>query len=1212
MHESASKPAGPPPAAIEPADPPIPEDLLRVNIRFFKSSTLALIDSGCIVTICSAELFSRLSANQIFVRSEHREIFRTADGQQFTSLGCYSIPFFIKNTEFRHIFHVAPKLQEQCILGKDFLKQNNLILDTSNKKLHSSTDRNISFLLTDTRLPCFNIITEKQQEFDLSYLNEPEKSIITKIITKYKSIFASNVTELGCTNLVEHHIEVNGPPFARPPYRIPITLRPRVREYVKDMLNSGIIQKSNSEYSSPVVIVLKNNKFRFTTDFRILNTMIPKSNWPIPRIEQALEQLAGSRYFSVIDLKTGFFQVPLAEDSRKYTAFTVEGIGHFEYLRLPQGLKSSPGTFQSLMEKVFEKELNDFVIIYIDDICVHSRTRELHEKHLNIVMQRIKEANLRIAKDKGKWFQTRLDFLGHVIDEHGVSPDERKLKAVSEFPRPKTIKELRGYLGLCNFYRKFVIMYSEKASPLYELLKKKNKTFTWTDAAEGAFQCLKSALISAPLLRYPIYTKPYILYVDTSQKGVGAILSQIQPLSLFANKNTDGAEEEFVVSYFSCHLTDKEAAYSASEKECYGLIRSIKHFFHYLYGTEFTVYTDHAALTYLQTKSVLTNPRLQRWSLFLQDFNFKIIYKKGSTHQNADALSRAPVNYISSTYKVDDFIKAQQEDSFCKIVLSNLEKNPPEGTPGDDASNNMEATAEPPAFHFTKSGLLVNSEGKVVVPNSLQKEILEITHNHFSQGAHFGFHRTLGTLKTKYWWSSMRNDVKEFVAACLLCARRKQKIMPKAPLQPIPTANYIMEICSSDILGPLPESRRGNRYVLLFREFMTKYMFGIAMKDQRADTVVRKSIKHIFLKEGFPSIIITDGGANYQSKLNTSLLRHLGIKQIRITAYHAQANGSAEAGCKFLGDQITMHAHENREIWDDILPHSLYHYNNTPNSDTKDTPNYLFRARDLQTPIDLQPPNRNRYLEDDENIDNEEAEASSFSEHWHLALDVAKSKLDKAKEKQAKYYNQDCREVDFEVGDQVLIKEGKTQTGKFFFRFTSPRIIVKKVSKINYLVKRPGDNHSTMVHCNRMVMWKPARNNDNKADPQPPTASTYRSNLTDNNNDHFDPNDESDFHGFEEQVTSATKIANSKSDETRKRQTNRLLPEADTRLESVQRSQRHLEAHDSPDDANRTGQPAQYNELRSILKTAELEARTGRTLRPRIIRPLRFRLPDEN
>jgi len=1208
-------------STIEPAQPYRSDKLYHVNISFPNSSSHALVDCGSAVTLCSSRLFSRLSASYIIERSHHIEQFRTATGEILSSLGCYSIPFHINQIDFRYVFHIIPNLQEECILGIDFMRQNDIILDTARDLLsHYQGDWFIPLQLTPKRASfCYSITTNDEPKFNLSHLNDDERQMIEPVLNEYKHIFTSDIKKLGCTNAIEHHIEVEGPPFARPPYRLPITLKPKVREYINDMLNSGIIQRSDSPYSSPVVIVQKNNKFRFTTDFRFLNNQIARCNQPIPRIEQSLESLAGSRYFTLIDMKAGFFQVPLTPESRKYTAFTIEGIGHFEYLRSPQGLKTSPGVFQKLMETIFARELNDYVTIYIDDLCVFSRTLPQHILNVRSVLKRLEECNLTVAADKGDFLKRELIYLGHTVNEFGIKPDKKKLTAVTEFPRPTNVKETRSFLGLVNWYRRFIIMFSEKASPLYALLEKKQTKFCWTNEAEGAFQSLKLALTSAPLLRYPLYQRKYILYVDTSSKGIGCVLSQRQPLYPDPDDNIERPDdEEYVIGYFSCHLKEKEAAYTASEKECYGLVRSIKNYNHYLFGTTFDVYVDHFALTFLQTKAVISNARLQRWSLFLQQYDFKIFYKKGSTHQNADALSRAPVNNISRDFKIDFYVKdivdAQLNDSFCQALIREINRSPLEGTTGTIPSQKeKEGGDDLPSFHILDSGLLVNSERKIVVPKTLQKEIMVNAHDHFTQGAHFGFQKTLQGIKLKYWWKGMYDDIQQYVAACLPCARRKQKIMPKAPLQPLPTSQFIFQTCSSDIYGPLPPTRKGNCYILIFRELMTKFAFFIPMKDQKASTVVRKQIKHIFLKEGFPHRILHDGGANYVSKLNSALLKELGIKQIRTTAYHPQTNSESEILCKLITNLVTQHVHANREIWDVLIDYIAHHYNTRPHITTKEIPYYALRVRDCLTPLDLTPPNRYRSLEDDEAIDSSEAEESSFSTHYHNALTLVRANMVIAKDKQAKQYNKNIRPVSFNVEDQVLIKEGKVQTGKFFFRFSTPRIVDKKISEVNYLVRRPEDNHSTIVNVNRMVLWKAAKPEKRKNKTKNSIQSDESSDESDADDrgqheprfNQFDPDDDSDFYGFEsdlEENNDSNTNPTISQHSFQNTENTFYRPDSST----TQKAPQALRENDTG-ARPKTGL-SRENPLRSILKIKTLEEQTGRVLRPKIIRPLRFLL----
>jgi hypothetical protein len=363
---------------------------------------------------------------------------------------------------------------------------------------------------------------------------------------------------------------------------------------------------------------------RFCVDYRQLNKITLLDPHPIPRIDDISDRLQGSKWFSTLDLKCGYWQGEVEPDSIAKTAFNTPD-GHYEWFKLPFGLKNAPSDFARSMQLVFGNLL--FVEVYLDDITVHSKTLEEHCEHLTIVANKIKEVDLRINPDKCTWLAKSVKLLGHIISENGVSMDPEKVEAIQSIKPPKNVKQVQQFLGICNYYRKFVKDFSSIAAPMYNLLKKDVK-FIWTQECEEAFQLLKSFLMSQPIIRQPVYTQPFILYTDASALAIGANLSQV-----------DADNNEYVCFYASRLLKGAELHYTISEKECLAVIYAVKFFRIYLFGQNFKVVTDHSALTWLMSIKN-ANGRLMRWSLYLQEYEFQIFYRKGRQHTNVDILSR--------------------------------------------------------------------------------------------------------------------------------------------------------------------------------------------------------------------------------------------------------------------------------------------------------------------------------------------------------------------------------------------------------------------------------------------------------------------------------------------------------------------------------------------------------------------------------------------
>ena len=468
---------------------------------------------------------------------------------------------------------------------------------------------------------------------------QPELKLLKKDRVRFNlvmknmiEIFAYDVRDLKTCNVGKHRIRtLNIPPIYVPPYRKSMSEREVLKEEIKLMLKLGIIEQSKSAWSSPVVLVpKKDGTKRFCVDYRKLNAATITENWPLPRIQDILDRLSGSKWFSALDLTSGYWQIEMDGSSKEKTAFTTPD-GHYQFTRMPFGLKNAPAEFSRIMHQVLGNR--SYVEIYLDDITIHSKTLEEHFEHISQVAKALKEANLRIKPSKCKWFASKLNILGHVVSGEGVAMETGKIKAISEREPPKTVKQIQQFLGICNYYRRFIKEYAKIAQPLFKLLKTEEK-FVWGEEQTTAFERLKMELVSYPILRQPDLSKPFIVYTDASGYALGAVLSQ-----------KDDENREYVCAYVSRLLKGAEVHYGITEKECLAVVWAIKQFRIYIYGTKFLVVTDHSALAWLMN---ITEPaaRLARWAIYLQAYEFEIMHRKGVIHTNADTLSR-PVNIVT-------------------------------------------------------------------------------------------------------------------------------------------------------------------------------------------------------------------------------------------------------------------------------------------------------------------------------------------------------------------------------------------------------------------------------------------------------------------------------------------------------------------------------------------------------------------------------------
>ena len=455
-------------------------------------------------------------------------------------------------------------------------------------------------------------------DLDSSNLSSVQIQELKRSLVSFSDLFASPTGALGRTSVVKHAIQTDGPPVKQQLRRMPEALKAAVKEEVQKMLNQGVVRPSSSPWSSPTVLVKKKNgAWRFCVDYRKVNSMTRRDAYPLPRIDATLDALAGAQYFTTLDLASGYWQVELEEDAKKKTAFSTP-FGHYEFNVMPFGLTNAPPTFQRLMDCVLAGISPEQCLIYLDDIIVFSQTFQEHLQRLSNVLKEIRKAGLKLQGSKCKFACKEVHYLGYIVSQGGISPDPDKLRAVSAFPAPSNEKQLREFLGLSNYYRRFVKNYSQIAEPLYKLTKKNTKGFQWDAACQQAFDDLKQRLTSPPILTYPVFTLPFIVHADASERAIGGVLSQVQ----------EG--EERVIGYWSRQLNKAERNYSTVEREALAVVAAVKEFYPYLYGFHFTLVTDHNPLTSLKGLNDV-HGRLTRWIPSYNSLTFSLSIGPGES-----------------------------------------------------------------------------------------------------------------------------------------------------------------------------------------------------------------------------------------------------------------------------------------------------------------------------------------------------------------------------------------------------------------------------------------------------------------------------------------------------------------------------------------------------------------------------------------------------
>ena len=928
------------------------------------------------------------------------------------------------------------------------------------------------------------------QKFNLHEcpLTTEQKQQIEQLLLKWKCIFALNDLDLGCTHTVTHHIKLTeSTPFKERYRHIPPNMYEEVRNHIQEMLDSDVIRLSNSPFASPVVLVRKKDgSLRFCIDFRKLNSRTIKDAHALPRIDEALDTLSGSSWFSALDLKAGYWQVEVAEADKEKTAFTVGPLGFYEYNRMPFGLVNAPATFQRLMT-VCMGDLNlTECLLYLDDIIVFSKSFESHLQRLEHVFQRLKDHGLKLKPSKCTFFQSKVKYLGHVVSKEGIHTDPDKIETVQNWPIPVNVKSLRRFLGFTGFYRRFIKGYAKVARPLYDQLKgdttvksksrtkKKQKmkdgdkqpTFQWGTEQQNAFNHLINLLTKAPILAYADYSKSFILHTDASRDGLGAILYQ---------KQQDNSQR--VIAYASRGLSPSERNYPAHKLEFLALKWAVTDKFRdYLHGNQFTVFTDNNPLTYVLTTAKL-DATGHRWLAELASFDFDIQYRSGKKNVDADALSRirkyighdviSAVCQSSTDYSLIETLNVasmnvgqQPSSTLCQLsnedwihnqssdpLLSKIIKHIQQGT--EPSIKEIELKPVVRQFHkfvlrdnvLYRQVVINRSEFfQLVLPSQYHRTALQGVHQDMG---HPGCDRTYNLLQERFYWPSMKNDVTDWVKNCGRCIRRKS-IKPIAPLVSIHSTRPLELVCM-DYLS-LEESKGGVKDVLVITDHYTKYAVAVPTRNQTARTTAEALFNNFICHYGFPERLHSDQGRNFESKVISQVCKLGDVKKSRTTPYHPMGNGQCERFNRTLLNMLGTCSPQSKLNWKLHVAPLVHAYNCMRHETTGYSPFYMMFGRQPRLGIDL-------ILGIKEQVEQEEMDHNTYMDQLkhrlQSAYKLASSLASERQHRQKTKYDTKVKGAALSPGDRVLIQ----CTG-----FKGPHKLENRWSKEVYVIEEQPDD----------------------------------------------------------------------------------------------------------------------------------------------------------
>ncbi|KAK8951688.1 hypothetical protein KSP39_PZI004152 [Platanthera zijinensis] len=831
----------------------------------------------------------------------------------------------------------------------------------------------------------------------------------------------------------EHHIRLKDDKadINLRPYRYSPLQKTEIEGLIREMLTVGTVRTSSSPFASPVVLVKKTDgSWRLCVDYRKLNQHTIKDNFPIPLIEELIDELHGAVFFSKLDLRAGYHQVRMAEADVYKTAFRTHH-DHFEFLVMPFGLTNAPSTFQSLMNKLFQPQLRKSILVFFDDILVFSPSWQTHLEHLTTTLEVLRQQRLFLKRSKCGFGLREVQYLGHVISVKGVATDPSKIRAMLEWPTPSSLKKLRGFLGLTGYYRRFIKDYGAMAKPLTRLLKEAH--FAWDSEAALAFDHLKTAVSQPPVLALPNFTASFTVETDASNTGVGAVLTQgNRPLA-----------------YFSKALGMKNKLLPAYEKEMLAIVLAVQHWRHYLVGGQFIIKTDHQSLRFL-TDQKLVAPAQQKYLYKLMGYDYVIHYRQGKENVCADALSR---QFEGTTTESEE----QPREAYgLSVVTSDLLQQVKQSWIGDRRVQKIISVKEHDdnaKLDYTWQHGILKRKGKLLVgaDAGLKQRLLQMYHDG-AIGGHSGVTATYQRLKKMFYWKRMKAEVLTYIQQCTVCQRCKtDNQRPAGLLQPLPIPDRVWQDISMDFIDGLPKSK-GKSTIFVVVDRLSKNAHFMAMSHPyTAASVAQVFMDGVFRLHGLPASIISDRGAVFVSDFWQALFRALNVQLRLSSAYHPQTDGQTEVVNRCIEGYLRCMCFERPRGWAEWLPLAEWWYNTTFHSAIRMTPYEVVYGQEpvLHTP----------YLEGIARA----GEVDRSLAARERVIGILKNNLKQAQNRMKVLADKNRRERHLELGTWAYVRlQPYRQTSlrihgaqKLAQKYFGPFRVVEKIGEVAYKLQLP-------------------------------------------------------------------------------------------------------------------------------------------------------------
>lgn len=1040
----------------------------------------AMLDSGASTTFISTQFVKRHGITAIpRVSTDDPSVVILADGTESVSPSIVIAELQMSGYKEELKFNCMD-LPVDMILGLDWLHRINPVVDwkignirfkfkgrditvvsISNPSVNDSTDRAADqpLLLNYTQFKrlarkessqCYAVYVrtcDKEEKKENIVADEIKSEKLNKLLKEYEDVFSELPSELPPVRNpnIEHKIDIISDakiPSGRI-YKMNPEENDELKKQIEELLKKNFIRVSTSPYSSPVLFVKKKDgTYRLCVDYRALNAITVKNRYPLPLISDLFDRLSGAQVFTSLDFNSGYNQIRVRESDIEKTAF-VSRYGLYEYMVLPFGLTGAPSTFSMVMNNLFKDVLDKFVIVYLDDILIYSRTEEEHLEHLQYVLDLLRKNKFYCKRKKCDFMKARIKFVGHVVSKEGLETDPDKVEKVVNWPRPDNVTKVREFIGFSQFHRKFIPNFSSVTAPLTELTKHDAK-FDWTNECEVSFIKLKNLMSKAPVLLIPDLSKPFTLITDASSYGIGGVLCQ------------DHGRGLQPIAYESRKFSKEEQNYPVREQELLAIFYCCLKFRHYLESNgKFCVYTDHNSLRYIFTQKPLTNKRIIRWLDELVNFDFDIKHVPGSKNLAADALSRLHrkdddkkdddqvmmLNMIEVMTKTDfekQLKDAYQEDEFYQDVVK-------------DKSKLKKYALRVKNDILIKINEEDTSDTVLYVPAKLRSSIMYLCHEN---SGHFGRNKTVENMKRSYWWNNMNVDIEEYVKSCRSCQAIKYSTQ-KTPglLQPIPPPTQKFAEVTMDFITHLPMSTAGYDCIMVVVDRLSKVAkFTPTKSTFQAPDVAASFFDKIVCNYGLPLKIISDRDPKFTSLFWQELWSLLDVKLGMSTAFHPATDGQTEVINRILEDLLRSYCHSKQADWLKSLPLCEFYYNNSVSSTTGYSPFFLLYGCHPLTSSTFT--THIPHL-----VENIKCESlSDMVEKMQEETTAAIEHIKEAQARQASYANKKRRELVLNVDDKVMLSSKNINfagSPKLSPRWFGPFVVTEKINDVAYRLQLP-------------------------------------------------------------------------------------------------------------------------------------------------------------